>query len=414
MSDDRYGLFERYGVELEYMIVDEATLAVLPAADRLLAEASGEPAGDLEVGPTVWSNELVLHVLEMKTGQPATTLHGLTDIFQQSVTEANRRLGPSGALLLPGGMHPLMDPSREMKLWPHDHGDVYQTFDRIFDCRGHGWANLQASHLNLPFHNDDEFARLHAAIRVVLPILPALAASSPLQESRQTQRLDTRLAVYRSNAARVPSVSGQVVPEPVTGEDEYRRVILERIYRDLEPLDPEGVLREEWVNSRGAIARFDRGTIEIRVLDMQECPAADLAIAGAIVSVVRMLAEEATCPVRAMNAHPTDSLANMLELTVADGERAHLESRSYLDLFGWRRGAPCAVGALWSFLIERYLEDGPDRSAWERALEIILSQGCLARRILERTGPAPGRSAILAVYRELSLCLATGSQLRAR
>ena len=44
----------------------------------------------------------------------------------------------------------------------------------------------------------------------------------------------------------------------------YERDILQRIYSDLEPLDPEGVLRHEWVNARGAIARFDRGTVEIR------------------------------------------------------------------------------------------------------------------------------------------------------
>ena len=33
------------------------------------------------------------------------------------------------------------------------------------------------------------------------------------------------------------------------------------------------------MNSRGAIARFDRNAIEIRVIDVQECPKADLAIA---------------------------------------------------------------------------------------------------------------------------------------
>ena len=50
---------------------------------------------------------------------------------------------------------------------------MYEAYDRIFDCRGHGWANLQAVHLNLPFSGDEEFGRLHAAIRLVLPIMPA-------------------------------------------------------------------------------------------------------------------------------------------------------------------------------------------------------------------------------------------------
>jgi hypothetical protein len=116
---------------------------------------------------------------------------------------------------------------------------------------------------------------------------------------------------------------------------------------------------------------------------------------------------------RAMNAQPTETLAHWLEQTITDADQARIEDRAYLDLFGWRRGAACRAGELWSFLIERCLEDGADRNQWERALETILSQGCLARRILQRTGPAPGRATIEAVYREIGLCLATGTQLRA-
>src|SRR5690606_30349750 len=126
---------------------------------------------------------------------------------------------------------------------------------RIFDCRGHGWANLQSVHLNLPFANDDQFGRLHAAIRLLLPLLPALAASSPLIESRRSGLLDTRLDVYRSNAARIPSVSGQVIPEPVYTRSDYDREILQRMYRDVAPFDPDGTLQHEWLNARGAIAR---------------------------------------------------------------------------------------------------------------------------------------------------------------
>ena len=50
------------------------------------------------------------------------------------------------------------------------------------------------------------------------------------------------------------------------------------MYDDIAPLDPDAVLQHEWLNARGAIARFDRNTIELRVLDVQECPRADLAI----------------------------------------------------------------------------------------------------------------------------------------
>jgi carboxylate-amine ligase len=59
----RLRLFEAIGVEIEYMIVDRASLDVVPACDRLLASVAGAPVSDLERGAIGWSNELVLHVL---------------------------------------------------------------------------------------------------------------------------------------------------------------------------------------------------------------------------------------------------------------------------------------------------------------------------------------------------------------
>ena len=99
--------------------------------------------------------------------------------FATAVQRANEQLATRDARLLPTGMHPWMDPSAETSLWPGEGAAIYATFDRLFDCRRHGWANLQSMHVNLPFDGDDEFARLHAAVRVLLPLIPALAASSP-------------------------------------------------------------------------------------------------------------------------------------------------------------------------------------------------------------------------------------------
>ena len=43
MRREPLGLFEAFGIELEYMIVDGTSLAVRPIADRLLAGTSGRP-----------------------------------------------------------------------------------------------------------------------------------------------------------------------------------------------------------------------------------------------------------------------------------------------------------------------------------------------------------------------------------
>jgi hypothetical protein len=239
-----------------------------------------------------------------------------------------------------------MDPLRQTKLWPHDYSVVYETFDRIFGCTGHGWANLQSAHLNLPFRDDEEFRRLHAAIRATLPLLPALAASSPIVEGRITPWLDTRIEVYRHNAERVPSVSGMIVPETARSEGEYHDVILRPIWADLEPHDPDGVLREEWVNARGAIARFDRGTIEIRVLDTQECAVADLAVIAAATALIRRLTDEATASADTLNALPTERLASILLDTATRGDRSEIDWREYLEALGWAHGA-CRARDVW-------------------------------------------------------------------
>ena len=406
------GLFEGVGVELEYMIVDRATLAVRPIADELLKAVSGTYATEVDRGLTSWSNELALHVVELKTTEPAPSLVGLSQRFQSEVVEVERYLEPLGARLLPTGMHPSMDPHRELRLWPHEHDEIYAAFDRIFDCRGHGWANLQSVHLNLPFADDEEFGRLHAAIRLMLPLLPALAASSPLADGRLTGLMDTRLEMYRHNADRMPSMTGQVVPEAVFTKADYERRILWPLYNDLAPLDPDAVLRHEWANARGCIARFDRMALEIRVLDVQECPAADLAVASVEVGVARALVEGRLASAAVQRDWHDAALAAIFLDALRDGDEAIVHDESYLRTLGFPGRAPCRLGDLWQHLIENTAIEPAD-AEWRSWRALFLSGGCLARRIRQALGPSPSRSRVTEVYRRLADCLREGGLFRA-
>jgi len=408
---DRLGLFEAYGVEIEMMIVDAETLDVKPICDELISAVAGEPASEIELDDIAWSNELTLHVLELKTNGPAASLQGLADRFHQNVLSASRTLEGFGARLMPGAMHPWMDPATETRLWPHEYTDVYHAFDRIFGCSGHGWANLQSTHLNLPFASDDEFWRLHAAIRIVLPLIPALAASSPFQDGKVGGALDGRLVAYRQNARRVPSVAGQVVPEVGTGREQYERDILQRIYRDLEPHDPDGVLRHEWVNARGAIARFDRGAIEVRVIDTQECPTADLAVVAAVAGLIRSLAVGRLSD-RDLGADPaTETLAGLLDRAVALGDQAVVTEPTVLGVLGIRADA-VPLGRLWATLLDA---DPPDDPAgeWTEALQTILREGPLARRMLALAGSTPARTDLRRVAETMCGCLLENRPLTA-
>jgi gamma-glutamyl:cysteine ligase YbdK (ATP-grasp superfamily) len=359
-----------------------------------------------------WSNELALHTIEIKTNGPAPRLTGLGGLFQEHIGSLRSLLEPMGARLMPTGMHPFMDPDAELRLWPHENDLIYRTFDRIFDCHGHGWANLQSVHVNLPFTGDDEFARLHAAIRIVLPILPALAASSPMADGRLTGLADTRMDAYGRHAARVPSVAGAIIPEPVFTRWEYEERLLGGIYRDLAALDPAAVLRHEWVNARGAIARFDRGAIEIRVLDMQECPTADLAVAGAVIATVRSLVEEHHASGAEQRRWEVPALAAILRDAIAAGDRAVLRDPAYLRLFGFPGSAPCPARDLWQHLFETGTKGAEPYAEWAPALDLYVSEGCLARRITQALGHHPAREDIDRVYRALCDCLDRGELFR--
>jgi carboxylate-amine ligase len=401
--------FDGFGIELEYMIVSADTLDVAPLAEEALRRAAGartrSPVNECEHDGLGWAHELASHVLELRNCSPGP-LERLASRFQAEVRAMNSLLAPLGAMLMPGGMHPWMDPARETVLWPHEDAPIYRSYDRLFGCSAHGWSNVQSVQLNLPFCGDGEFERVHAAVRLVLPLIPAIAASSPFREGRRADARDYRMRAYRGNAQAIPRINGNLIPETIHSSEEYRREVLEPLYREMAPHDPEGLLQHEWLNARGAIARFDRNAIEVRVLDMQECPRMDLALAALVADVVLLACEEAWCPLAEQQAMDTETLAAVFRECERDGEDAVLASPRFLRLFGMG-GAQCRAGTLWSRLAETLDARGaPHEPLWADALHLVLAQGTLASRLLRAAGAQPDHRSLRTAYRKLCDCLA--------
>lgn len=398
-------LFTGFGVEMEYMIVDRQTLSVRALSAALLQAVEGQIVSETDQGALCWCNELVSHVVELKTNGPVSQLTGIAEIFQADVRRINALLEPMGAVLLPTAMHPWMDPFTETVLWEHEYSGIYNAFNAIFDCRGHGWANLQSTHLNLPFANDQEFGRLHAAVRAILAIIPVLSASSPVMDGRLTGTLDNRLAVYRTNAQKIPSVTGDVIPEPCFTEASYRANILHKIYDAIAPYDPDGVLQDEWLNSRGAIARFDRNTIEIRTLDIQEFPGADMAIITLITEVLRYLTNPQQTDFQALCALDTLELNTVLESVTRYGRLAEVHYAPLCHVLGV--GCEAATGAsIWKQLYRRHRDALTVDE--QQMIQIILDHGNLAERITAALGANPERDELGRIYRQLQMCLHRG------
>jgi len=395
----KFKIFEVYGVELEYMIVDKKTLKARPIADELIKKVTGEYTADVERGAIAWSNELVSHVLELKTNGPVASFRDLDKMFMENVKEIQALLAEEGAMLMPTAVHPFFDPMTETKIWPHEYNEVYSLYNRMFDCKGHGWSNLQSTHINLPFDGDEEFGKLHAAVRVLLPIIPALSASSPILDGKVSYWKDARLEEYRHNQERIPEIAGHIVPEAVFSKQEYQDRIFSPIMEKVRPFDTDGVLDKHCVNSRGAIARFDRGAIEIRIIDIQECPKADIAILKAIVAVLKALVQGRWKPLSEIKKWDEEDLKKILLDHVKDVEETIISNADYLSLFGIK-AKKMRSKDLWNHLVQAC-------DVQDECLEIILEQGCLSTRILKSVGQEASRANIEKTFFKLAECLDT-------
>jgi len=392
----KYHLFEGYGIEVEFMIVHKNSLKVAPMADVLLDKLAGEPVSECFIDGIGFSNELVKHVIELKTDGPAESFEGLSHRFHRGILRVLEILEPMGLMIMPTAMHPTMDPSTETKLWQDENKEIYECYDRIFNCKGHGWANLQSIHINLPFSGDEEFGRLHAAVRAILPILPALASSSPIVEGVDSGLADNRLEFYRKNQKSVPEVAGKVIPEKVFTEKDYNEQVFDVIAKAIAPHDPDEILEPIWLNSRGAIARFDRGAVEIRLLDVQECPDADIAVAKLVSDSVKLL-----CNSDNKSALMDLDESNMLEILlqcIKNGENTLVTNEKYLKALGMD-GKPAKASKIWKSL---FIRTGNDRNdLYSEPLINIFSNGTLSTRIRKNLS-----GGIEEVYSELCRCVA--------
>ena len=409
ITQPRLSLFEGYGIELEYMIVNKDNLEVYPIADKVLSAIAGKLINEVEMGEIACSNELVQHVIELKTNGPTSRLRELPEWFQQGLEKINDILAPMQGCIMPTAMHPWMHPDTETRLWPYGNKEIYQTYDRIFGCQGHGWSNLQSIHINLPFSSDSEFALLHSAIRLVLPILPGIAASSPIVEGSTNGVMDNRLEFYRHNQKKIPFISGGVIPEVILSMEQYRKEILARIYQEIAPYDPKKILQEEWLNSRGVIARFERYALEIRVLDIQECPRADMAIITAIISTLQALVTDFWKSRIKIDSWPSALLQEIFLSAIREGSRAVINHTDFCRIFGLEVENPCTVGQLWNHIVEDLLQEGIfPLSDFQQELRLILEQGTLAERICAALQDEPGLPVQRKIYQKLCELSVTG------
>jgi glutamate---cysteine ligase / carboxylate-amine ligase len=398
----KYPIHKAFGIELEYMVVNKKTLDAMPIVPELFEKIQGSFTNEIEHATITWSNELVCHVIELKNDKPVDDLKKLNLDFQTEIKLINHELEKFDAMLLPTAMHPWMNPDQETKLWPHENNEIYSAYDQIFSCKGHGWANLQSMHINLSFGNDQEFEKLHAAVRLVLPLIPALSSSSPIFENKKGDFLSSRLGFYLENQRRIPSIIGSAIPEKAWSKAEYEKIILEPMYKDIAPFDTKSVLQEEWLNSRAAIPKFERDSIEIRLADTNENSFIDLSIAIFWSKVIKSLINEEWISLNEQKLFSEVLLKEILVSTVQSSSEALIKDTKYLDL--WEMNEECKAKEVVQQIFESLKYD-KNEIQYAEPIKYILQHGTLSERILRACNQDYSKSNLTKIYFKIAECL---------
>jgi gamma-glutamyl:cysteine ligase YbdK (ATP-grasp superfamily) len=404
-------------MELEYPTVDRDlnVVSLVEPAFRILA---GRGTSDVHLGALGFSNEIADHVFEVKTEAPVRSLREAEEVLYEGVQRFTAVLRDEfDARLMPTGMHPWFDP-RKGRLWSRSGGRVYGTYERLFDVYTHGWMNVQASHLNLPFGSERETVAMHTAAALLVPYLPAIAASTPMHDGELQPAADSRLAWILEHQARIPESCGHLVPEYVDSFADYRKRIFGPMYRALDRLPHDAsAIRHEFFNARGAVFKFSRKAMEVRVLDTQECVRMDAAIAA----FVRAALKELTKRVMAgkVDLPPHELLVEDFRAAIRDGSAA-LVAAPHVDVDRDETGRTDVRSVLRALVPAARRAALKDETPYIDLVERVIETGSLSERI--RAALAPFESAAdedfteaaRRVYIELMDCLEANEPWRGR
>lgn len=416
-AEKAYRAFEVAGMELEYPTVDRDlnVVSLVEPAFRILA---GRGTSDVELGALGFSNEIADHVFEVKTTSPVRSLRQAEEILYEGVQRFTAVLRDAfDARLMPTGMHPWFDP-RKGRLWSRSGGRIYRTYARLFDVGTHGWMNVQASHLNLPFGDERETMAMHTAAALLVPYLPALAASTPMHDGDLQPSADARLAWILEHQARIPESCGEIVPEYVESFADYRRSILAPMYAAVDRLpDDASAIRHEFLNARGAVFKFSRRAMEVRVLDTQECVKMDAAIAAFVRAALKHLARRVLAGKLKLPPHAI--LVEDFRATVRDGSAARVGA-PHFAVERDENGRTEVRTILRALLEDARGSARKDEAEYVELVGRVIETGSLSERIRaalrphERASDEEFTEAARRVYIELMDCLEANEPWRGR
>ena len=218
------------GTEHEFSVNDQ-NFNPQPVSDQIIKKICGRVENEILFGDVKLGKELQKTVLEFIPRRPGNDLAPLEHQLCHGIQKFTTIFGDTYRLL--GlGMHPTLTLDKTA-VWDYDEGEYYDVYDRLFNIRQHGWLNIQALQINLSYTGERDMIDLYNRIRVLLPYLVAVTASSPVVEGRLTGNADNRLIFYQENQKEIHSDPEQMYAyawKHATGDERvYLPVIRDRI-----------------------------------------------------------------------------------------------------------------------------------------------------------------------------------------
>ena len=394
------GSLQGFELELAYALVGDQSIDACPQVDELLSLYCQERLRSVPHDDAIWELPGPRHKLVMRSKQRLENLSHAKDLFSAELRDAAELAGKLDGRLLATGMHPWMN-AEAAELWPHGETPSDSALHAIFGKDRHGWANQQSLRLSLPFDSELEFFRLFVALRSLMPLMPAIAASSPFANGRRGPAMSCRLATRRDYVASDLDFSCSLVPPASECREAYNGEVVEPLHLALQARGLEGALSPMQVCGHGLVADFELGLVHIHMLDMQECLSADLAVCSMVVAMTQLLQNEVDASLAALGQWPSARLAELLESTLVGGSQAVLRDADFLAAFGFPEGGSCRASELLQFVFEERVSDG-GLDELKPAQEAIVGQGALAHRLLQSLPERWNDEDLYNLYRKLS------------
>ncbi len=391
-ENDGYSLFTELKIDVEYMTADRDTLDAIPAADRLLETASGKK--DLIYYPygkdegISWSTVSAGYAVKFKIENKNMTFRDAETVIYKEIKRAGLILEEINAVLLPTAVHPWLKMNNNIIKHVGDNiAKDQKTVSGFDESNDSCLRNFHLMHLYLPFKNDREFFRLHTAVRLILPLIPALSSSSPIIGNAESGKLDNRLEVYKNSC--LYSVEDPIIPEPYSGSEKNK------IKLALNNNDNVKICSSN--NMCGISADFDKGIIDLGMFEIQESLHADISIARFITLILEFLVN-CGCGAERQAEADTAELSDLMNSVLSRGMFAVVENKEYLEMLGIKKQDKMSLWGIWMHFSKTVKDYAGVKIP---SVENILKTGSLSERIIKSIE----NSSIHDTYKKLYECL---------